>query len=422
MSQSGCLVGGEVARYLNPKLLLGQLFRRRDTMKRMIRAYGCAFIVLAVGSLAFAQPQYSVLDLEATYGSFSTVTDINDHGVIVGKLSDGGFLIDSTGFHIVPRLPDGRAFFPLRINNNGHMLGFGHPGGAGSAHSFILANGVFTDLNVTGNLDVPAASDLNDSDVVVGQDYAAHRAFRWSSGQLSYLPYTGVRSDARAVNSTGDAAGSGLASTQVFSNAVRWTSQGFTNLAPPSQFQSNARDINDGQVCVGWLENSIFVRQAVMWNAAGQTILLGDFGGGMGAGGAYEINSSGRVVGSATDAGGLGFGFFWENGQMYKVQDLLPPGNGWYIEVALNLNDSGQIICLGTRSGHNATLLLTPVPEESTIVVVVSALLAIVSKARRREGDLSTTCAEVLIEKVTESWRRRTRGLGERRPSFCHFR
>src|SRR5262245_12387301 len=45
---------------------------------------------------------------------------------------------------------------------------------------------------------------------------------------------------------------------------------------------------------------------------------------------------------------------------MADLNDLIPPGSGWLLEVAAAINDAGQITGTGTVNGCTHAFLLTP--------------------------------------------------------------
>ena len=82
---------------------------------------------------------------------------------------------------------------------------------------------------------------------------------------------------------------------------------------------------------------------------------------------AYDINTSGQVLGRAYNASGKSRALLWENGAMYELDDLIPYSSGWDLKYAYGINDVGQIVGAGQHSGQYRAFLLTPIPEPSAI-------------------------------------------------------
>jgi len=96
---------------------------------------------------------------------------------------------------------------------------------------------------------------------------------------------------------------------------------------------------------------------------------------------AYGINNRGQVVGYVGSLSG-GFPFLWEDGVVYDPNDLIPADSGWLLWKALDINDAGWIVGEGefrpdsrTRYEQRA-LLLIPVPEPASVLLLVAALAA----------------------------------------------
>jgi len=108
------------------------------------------------------------------------------------------------------------------------------------------------------------------------------------------------------------------------------------------------------------------------------------------------VNSHGLAVGfgDLTDANGdftetVGWAWSEEQG-IVQLDDLLAPQftGSWRIEFADNINDSGQIVGSGYNllTGTQHALLLTPVPEPSSVFLLgVSAIGGLAALRRRRQ-------------------------------------
>jgi uncharacterized membrane protein len=90
---------------------------------------------------------------------------------------------------------------------------------------------------------------------------------------------------------------------------------------------------------------------------------------------AYSINAKDQVVGQsalcrmvrANDScdSALYRGFLWENGSLVALQPLLVPGSNIFLNNAININDRGEIVGIGTLpSGSNHIVLLVPCDED----------------------------------------------------------
>ena len=67
------------------------------------------------------------------------------------------------------------------------------------------------------------------------------------------------------------------------------------------------------------------------------------------------------------------------------MNSLISPSSGWTLEDATGINNSGQICAYGTNpSGQTDAFLLTPVPEPSTITLLLASAACVLGYAWRR--------------------------------------
>jgi probable HAF family extracellular repeat protein len=114
---------------------------------------------------------------------------------------------------------------------------------------------------------------------------------------------------------------------------------------------------------------------------------------------AKALNNLDQVVGSSLIAGFPGpysetRAFLYDPaiGRMQNLNDLIDRESGWLLAEAIDINDAGQILGHGYRQGDNIRrgFLLTPgpaqpapVPEPSTLAVLVAAAAALIRRHRR---------------------------------------
>ena len=81
---------------------------------------------------------------------------------------------------------------------------------------------------------------------------------------------------------------------------------------------------------------------------------------------AWAINSGGQVVGASYVTPGTIHAFLWEKGiGIVDLNNLIPPGSGFYLESAYYLNDRGQISGNAILdNGQERAYLLTPCDDD----------------------------------------------------------
>src|SRR5204863_2721197 len=108
---------------------------------------------------------------------------------------------------------------------------------------------------------------------------------------------------------------------------------------------------------------------------------LGTLPGGTG-GQANGINALGLLVGFGDTSAGAQHAFLYRNGTMTDLNTLISPSSGWVLSIAVDINDLGSIVGVGTHNGQTASFLLTPVPEPSTLALVALGMGAIYIRRR----------------------------------------
>ena len=223
---------------------------------------------------------------------------------------------------------------------------------------------------------------INDSGTIVGfsgnSNLTMYHAFAYffSLSYMSDLGTLGTTSMARAINNSSQIVGESL-SLAGYRRAFRMVNGTMTDLDPANPaYDSYATGINDaGQIVVvtnkawhlvrvsaeklRWVAYRGSVWYTLVYNG-GVLTDLGNLGVAAGTFGA-SINAGGDVVGM-TNVAGQQRAFLYHAGYMkdlnsYDITNLA----GWQLLIANNINDSGQIVCLGLNpAGQYETVLLTP--------------------------------------------------------------
>lgn len=246
--------------------------------------------------------------------------DMNDNGqVLVTKYANppadfntqGVLWHDGVQTDLGALLP-GESVFATNVNNQGQALAHQFQG-QNNQTSWLWQNGAITSL---GNI---IAEDINNRGQVAGTAYQADhwpeglRPVLWEQGRLQELPTSGdvVKRQSIRLNDSG----------VVIANFES---------GRPGKWQDDRFAYLEGN---GW---------------------------------AYDLNSAGTIVGfaaaNAADPSGSSSAraVLWEEGAQKDLNTLIPTGSGWLLEQAVDINDAGWIVGVGTFNGQSAAFLLTP--------------------------------------------------------------
>jgi probable HAF family extracellular repeat protein len=350
-----------------------------------------AVIVTLDGAPTAAAVRFSVTEIPvmATYwkGESSTAYAISSNGIVAGEaaavatdsfLANHGFRYQDgamTDLGIFPQVaPYSRA---LGVNASGSAVG--EVWNAGGSHAFTHQNGQLIDLGTFGGAFTRAA-DINDSGVIVGYSDvagASRMAFRYANGQMTPLGTLpgGVSSSALAINASGQIAGWSYVNGN--GHAFILDSLGMRELAP-SWASSNVEDINDAGIAVGIVAAATGPTRSAIFDGSSVMLLSSIL--------TYPraINNHFQIVGDAGDFS-TSSAYFWENGVVTDLDTLLPPGSGWDLIRAHDINDAGQIVGMGRHEGKTRGFVLTPVPEPGILMIMVPmSALALRLRYRRR--------------------------------------
>ena len=361
-------------------------------LKQVVAAMSAA-VVLWSGT-AQAAPTYSLTNLGDFGGNYSSANGINNSGQVVGEAwtfpdvllgSNSRAFLYSGGSMTDLGTLGGNNSYALDINNNGQIVG--------SANNVYGADQGF--LYSNGNMTTPGAHSyraINDSGKIVGQAWqgvgsgGGMRAFLSTNGAITDLgTLGGNESSATGINNLGQVVGqSRVVGGGLNNHAFLYSGGVMTDLGTLGGNYSVATGINDSGQIVGQSSKGglSWENTAFLYNNGTMTD-LGNLGGG--SSGAYAINASGQIVGSSFTSDNMWHAFLYSSGSMIDLNSLIDPDSGWVIERADGINDSGQIAATGRHLtlGQRA-LMLSPIPEPETYLMMLAGLGAIGVMARRR--------------------------------------
>jgi len=360
-------------------------------------------IVLSVLCLVFsgvrsvsAVVQYTVTDLGTLGGPWSYAYGINASGQVVGwsdmtsssPYSPYAFLYSNGTMTNLGTVPNGGGTQANGINDSGQIVG---QTTGGNGNGFLYSNGVMTLVNTPAGYSSSQPTAINDSGQIAGFFYKGNnpwntpeRAFLYSNGtmqDLGTLP-SGGSSYATGVNANGQVVGG--SGNGYFAHAFLYSAGTMTDLGTISaKFDgSSATGINASGQVVGYCDVAEGYYQHAFLYSNGTMADLGTFGG-LGSQ-ALGINSSGQVVGWAEINGGYKDAFLDSNGTMTDLNSLIDPASGWILGSANAINDSGQIAGCGYVGGNDHAFLLTPIPEPSTLALLLAGVVGVLALAWRR--------------------------------------
>lgn len=361
-------------------------------------------LALAVLSLAgAAHAGLSIVDARTLTGGPTTIRAINNAGAFTGAVDFGQgdqvFVHDANGLTNISQLlgdagkPGLYTAAGWAINQAGTVVGHDS-----DLKAFVYAGGSASYLTLFGGAnDVyrSVAYGINDGGTIVGSASGTGiRAFAQpGTGPTVDLGSLGGQSGgafAQAINNGGVVVGS--SSVQV---SGRTTFHAFahaggvmTDLGTIGGYDgdSYARDINDAGQIVG--ESAVETGSFAFLYSGGVMKSLGTLGGGYSSAGA--INEAGVVVGGAEGADGVLHAFVYtEAGGMVDLNSLLDPASGWELHAALDINDAGTIVGLGSYKGVRTSFILSgalpaPVPEPAAWTLTLLGLAASAAAVRAK--------------------------------------
>jgi probable HAF family extracellular repeat protein len=378
----------------------------------------CVVLICSADACFAAAPAYTILDLGGANSSgkgWAFPDKLNNLGQVAGQ-GIGPYFLTRPNQPIDPATdvlgPANSASSYVEayysVNDVGQVVGL-----MNRAAFLRNTDGTVRSLGTFGGPE-SGAVDINNAGQVAGTALLSNnlsRAFRTAPNptqlgpddDLGTLPGA-TQSFARAINSTGQVAGSSTFPNpdegNVINHAFRTTPTGKIDASSdlgPSLIHSWAGDINDSGQVVGVYDNGQGNRAFLTAPNAPIDPLhdnLGSLGGPRS--GAIGVNNLGQVVGDAELASGLSALFLYTDGVMYNLDDLLPPHPSMRLRTVNDINDRGQITGSAFVGLEVHGFLMTPaVPEPSGALSILSGLLALgLTRVRgRTDAHRSVLCS-----------------------------
>jgi probable HAF family extracellular repeat protein len=307
-----------------------------------------------------AAGRYTVVEIPSLGGPYTEPRSVNNRGQVTG-FSD----VDANGashafLYADGRITDlgtlgGRESYANAINASGEIAGTSETS-AGFEHAFVYRMGAMQDLGTLGGFN-SSGSDIDDYGRIVGTSEdrdGFNRAWFYDQGSLTALTIDSEYAAAEAISSDYFmVAGQYRATpTEIHAYVLGYL---FLDLGTLGGDQSYVSAINSRGEVVGMSTTATGGFTGFLYRDHSMKPLVAGYSE------PSDINDAGIVVGSA-QFGTDGHAFVWDavNG-IRDLNQLIDPSLGWTIQVAAGVNDLGQIVGHGYRSGGaHVAVLLTP--------------------------------------------------------------
>jgi uncharacterized membrane protein len=285
---------------------------------------------------------------------------VNSSGVVAANdISTGqGYLIASGTITATPLVAGATFSTASDINDAGHLVGFQATGGS-DIGGYLWRPGTITMIDgLNGATGRPSA--INAADQVTGS--SLNSSFFYERGVTKVLPSPpghGI-SWSTGINVAGHVVGSSYTGG-IYRDPDGWRyANGTITVFSPQFVNTFANATNDMDEVAGSVDS-----YAAYWSASGRLKILNtlpNFSTGM----STAINIHGVVVGilaGNNSAAWPRIAFLWDGSKMYNLNSLIQGGaaSGWELNEADSINDAGVIVGLGLLNGESHAFIATPV-------------------------------------------------------------
>ena len=308
-------------------------------------------------------------------GTFSIANDINNLGEVAGSADapfefngqqfkeQAVFFSSSTGLQSIntPSPTENSFGLGLGINDLSQVVGYiVQVGNQLGPYIWSAMTGVKI-LDFRGDC---TAGAINQTEEIVGSQQPLNYpevACVWDGPQQTFRflePWTGPDlSEATDVNDNGVIVGWKEPAGGVAAAFIVYPGGAPQPIGPFEDPVSYAYGIGNAGHVVGATENN-GVSRAFVWTQATGTAYLDTPDGTSSS--ANGVNSTGSIVGTMTLPDGTARAFLYENGIMTDLNTILPVGKHWQLQNAVAINDHGQIAGNGLYHGVKMGFVLGP--------------------------------------------------------------
>ncbi len=316
------------------------------------------------------QPCYSIVDLTVSLAEATRPRGINNAGHVVGHTQrqfdeEQAFVWRDGATHMLGCPPERRSI-AVAINDDDVIAGSTLLGEA-TGKACMWLDGRFVDLSDSSPVSC-SASAINSIGQIVGTVInfnsltSSHRpkisAFLYSHGVMRELSVEDeTNSAATGINDHGTIVGHAYGKRIPEQQAVLWD-RGLAEY----MFPGHATGVNARGQAIGYNNTSPSGSRAFLWQQ-GELIKLGvpnNFDAATAQ--PLGINRDGQIVGAVSNPGtGVERACLWREDKSYDLNALISAAERWILQLAIAINDCGQIVGEGIHKRRQSAFLLNPI-------------------------------------------------------------